>query len=253
LTRACAPATLLAAATLILAPGAAVRASAQSSQPRVVIGVNGGVQSPPPAVSDRFDFESSVETATVAVSYPAKSAVLVDAGVGIRLWQHVGTGLAVSHATSSGSAEIDARIPHPLLFDQPRTVPGSQAGIDRTETAVHVQLLYAIDVNPRLTVTLSGGPSFVRIEQALVTDVKYDESYPFDEATFRSAGTRRAKASAAGFNAGADVRWMFARSYGAGALVRYSRATVDLDTPANQPLSVRGGGVQAGIGLRIVF
>ena len=99
-----------------------------------------------------------------------------------------------------------------------------------------MQLLYGIDVNPRLTVTLSGGPSVVRIEQSLVTDVKYDESYPFDEATFRSAGTRRAKASAAGFNAGADVRWMFARSYGLGAVVRYSRATVDLGTVGNHEM-----------------
>jgi hypothetical protein len=241
----------LAAAALTL-PGVVTRADAQS-EPRVVIGVSGGVQGSGPTVSDHFEFERNVETATVDVKYPTKPQALIDAGIGVRLWKHLGAGVAVSNAMRSGSAEVNAQIPHPLAFGQPRAIEGKQSGIDTTETDVHVQLLYAVQTSPRITLTLSAGPSIVHLEQELVNAVTYDETYPFDVATFRSAQSRRSKASAAGFNAGADIRWMFSRSIGLGGLVRYSRATVDLTTSDNRTLAVRAGGVQGGVGIRIIF
>jgi hypothetical protein len=240
---------LCAAAVLFFS--AAGSAAAQS--PRVVFGLSGGVQSAAKAVPDRFEFESNVETATVDVKYPAASAVMIDGSVGVRLWKQIGAGVAVSNATRDGSAEIDARIPHPLLFAQPRTVTGSQSGITRQETAVHVQLLYMIEAGRKITLTLGGGPSVVHLGQELVTAVNYDESYPFDAATFKSADTHRATGSATGFNAGADLRWMFTRSVGLGALVRFSRATIDLTTEDKRTLSIQAGGVQGGLGVRITF
>ena len=80
----------------------------------------------------------------------------------------------------------------------------------------------------------------------------YDETYPFDTATFRSATTRRSKASVTGFNAGADLQWMFGRHIGLGGMVRFTRGSVDLTTENDRRISVRAGGVQAG-GLRIGF
>ena len=100
---------------------------------------------------------------------------------------------------------------------------------------------------------LSGGPSWLNVEQELVTDVLYDETYPFDTATFRSAPTRRSKASVTGFNAGADLQWMFGRHIGVGGMVRFIRGSVDLTTENDRRISVRAGGVQAGGGLRIGF
>ncbi len=241
----------LAAAALILL-GAVTRADAQS-EPRFVVGVSGGVQGGAPTVSDHFEFERNVETATVDVRYPTKVQALIDAGIGVRLWKRLGVGVAVANATRSGSAQVDAQIPHPLAFSQLRAIEGRQSGIDTTETDVHVQVLYAVQASPRITLTLSAGPSIVRLEQELVDGVTYDETYPFDVATFRSAQSRRAKASAAGFNAGADLRWMFSRSIGLGGLVRFSRATVDLTTSDNRTLAVRAGGVQGGVGIRVVF
>jgi hypothetical protein len=241
----------VAAAALIL-PGVATRAEAQS-EPRLVIGVSGGVQGAGSAVSDHFEFDRNVETATVDVKYPTKPQTLIDAGIGVRLWKHLGAGVAVSNAMRSGSAEVDARIPHPLQFAQLRTVKGTQSGINTTEIDVHMQLLCAVQASPTVTLTLSAGPSIVHLDQELVNGVTYDETYPFDAATFRSAQSRHAKASAAGFNAGADIRWMFSRSIGFGGLVRFSRANVDLTTSDNRTLSIRAGGVQAGAGIRIVF
>ena len=41
--------------------------------------------------------------------------------------------------------------------------------------------------------------------------------------------------------------------FGVGGLVRFSRATVDLDAPGNRTISVDAGGVYAGGGIRLLF
>jgi hypothetical protein len=237
--------------TLLLSSSFAGPATAQSND-RIVVGVNGGVQTGATRLTDHFEFETNVETATVDVKYPAEAAVLIDGNVTVRLWKQLGVGLAVSQTTRDGSADVDARIPHPLLFQQPRTVSGSQSGVSDAQTGIHFQLSYAIPATRRLTITLSGGPSYVHVSQDVVTDVKYTESYPYDVATFTSAPTERATAGAVGFNAGGDVRWMFTRAFGIGGLVRFTRATVDLES-GDRTISVQAGGVQAGGGIRLVF
>ena len=79
------------------------------------------------------------------------------------------------------------------------------------------------------------------------------ETYPFDTAAFGSAWKAKATGSAAAFNVGADVIWMLGKTVGVGGLVRYSRATVDLDSPDNRTVTVDAGGLYAGGGLRLLF
>lgn len=238
---------------LSVAGALASQADAQVSAPRVVIDVSGGVQGSGPAVADRLEFESNVETATIDVRYPSASSTVLTGGLGVRVWKHLGLGVSVSNATRSGSADIDGRIPHPFFFGQPRTLTGSSSGIERTETAAHLHGLVALPVGRRVVLTLSGGPTLMRLEQSLVSEVRYEDTYPFDAVTFTSARTERPKASAAGFNAGADVRWMLTRTLGVGALVRYARADVDLGVTGGEMLRIRAGGVQASGGLRVIF
>ncbi len=242
-----------AALVLSLAGVLASPAQAQGSAPRVVIDVSGGVQGSGPAVSDRLEFESNVETASIDVRYPSGSSTMLTGGLGVRVWKQLGLGVSVSNATRSGSADIDGRIPHPFFFGQPRTLTGSSSGIERTETAAHLQVLVAVPVSRRFVLTLSGGPTLMRLEQSLVAEVRYDDTYPFDAVKFTSTRTERKKASAAGVNAGADLRWMLTRALGVGALVRYASANVDLGVTGGQTLRIRAGGVQAGAGLRVVF
>jgi hypothetical protein len=112
---------------------------------------------------------------------------------------------------------------------------------------------YLVPTSTRLHVVLSAGPSWLNVEHETVTDVTVSQSYPYDTAAFGGAVTTILKASAPGFHAGFDVAWMFARSAGVGGLVRYTRADVDLDIPGGRTLAIKAGGVQAGVGLRLVF
>jgi hypothetical protein len=228
-------------------------ASAQARAERFVMSLNAGLQtSASGRLSDHFEFESNAETAAGDVRYPLQPGVLFDAGVGLRVWKNLGAGVAVSRATGEGSAQVDAQIPHPFQFQQPRAVSGEQSGITHAETGVHLQLQYSIATGSRFTLVLSGGPSWLNVEQEVVIAVLYDEDYPYDEAAFRSATTRRSKASVTGLNAGVDLRWMPGR-VGLGGLVRFTRGSVDLVTENDRRIPVKAGGVQGAIGIRVEF
>jgi len=232
---------------------AATPALAQADPPRAFLNINGGVQRAGVSLSNHFEFESNVETATVDVRYPAKAARVFDAAAGVTFWKRLGLGVAVSRTTGSGAARVRASIPHPLQYNSARAVEGDQSALARAESAAHLHLLYSLPASGRWNIVLAAGPTFVNLEQELVTDVQYDETYPFDEASFRAATTRRSKASGIGAGAGIDVRWMLGRRVGLGGLVRFTRAWVDLDAGDNRRLRVDAGGLQAGAGLRIAF
>ena len=100
---------------------------------------------------------------------------------------------------------------------------------------------------------LSAGPSFFHVEQDVVNDIAYDHVFPFNEATFRNAIVARVKENAVGYNVGADFSWNFARRFGAGLLVRYSQASVDLRASERNSVSSDAGGLHTGVGLRVRF
>lgn len=241
--------TLLVTALLSLA---AAPALAQPRDPRVTLGFNAGYQAATNTFSDRFTFEVYKEQGTTEAQYPVRGDVMFDGGGSVRLWKRLGAGVTVSRYTRNASAHTESRVPHPLYLEQPREVTG-ESGAKRTETAAHVQVLYLVAAPGRLRVTASAGPSYINVEQDLIAMVRYQDTYPFDVATFTGADTRTARRGAAGFNAGVEGVWMFNRRFGAGALVRFTRATVKLDAPGSRTIEVDAGGTQAGVGLRVRF
>jgi hypothetical protein len=244
-----------AAALLVVLNGSAsAQSRAGSAKPTwFTLSVSGGVQGGASSLSEHFSFDKDLETETVAVDYPTKAGALVDVGAAVRVWKNVGLGVAVSRVTGNGAADIDASVPHPFQFNQPRTIAGTESGIMHAETGVHLQVQYLVPTSTRLQVVLSAGPSWLNVEQEAVTDVIVSQSYPYDTAAFGGAMTKILKASAQGFHAGFDVKWMFSRSLGVGGLVRYTRADVDLDVAPGRTLAIKAGGVQAGGGLRVLF
>ena len=239
---------------LVAAAAAGGAASDAFAQPpaRVFISVNAASQPTKNPFTDRFDFEVNRETGTTEVDYPVSGGLLADGSVAVRLWKGLGAGVAVSRFTRDITATMTSRVPHPFFFERLREVAG-EATVTRTEQAVHLQAVYRVALRAPFEVTLFAGPSFIRVEQDVVSAVEYDESFPFDAATFRRAQTASISGSATGINAGADVTWMFSRYVGVGGLVRIARARVDLDFPAGRKTSLDAGGVSAGGGLRIAF
>lgn len=242
-----------AAAAILVAASPAVAQTRGTRNDRGFIAVNGGIQNAAGTMQESFEYEVYAENASVDVSYPGKTAALFDGGIGFRVWRQLGIAVAASRSTASGTASVDARIPHPFFLNQHRSVEGETGDISRTETAAHVQLYYEVPMRGRWRVRLAAGPSFFNAEQEIVETIDVAESYPFDTAEYRSALTRRAKGSGPGFNAGIDVSWMLSRRLGIGALARYARASLDLNASDVRTVSSDAGGFQAGGGLRIGF
>jgi hypothetical protein len=234
--------------TLGLAP-----AAAQTASPRGFLTLSAAALGAGPEMTEQLPFQANAETGSLDARYRPRTALLFDAGVGFRFWRRMGMAMALSQASGSHRAEVTARVPHPLYDDRDRLVQGEATGLTRSETAAHLKLFYEIIPAGRWRLRLFGGPSYINVEQALVQDVTVNETYPYDTATFERAVTGRRTGAGLGFNAGADASWMFGRRVGAGLLVRYARARVDLNVPDAGTVSSRGGGMQAGAGIRFLF
>jgi hypothetical protein len=251
----CCPAALaLLVATSAFAQGTpAPRKAPGPPKDRGFISLGAGVQAMAGTLSDTFDYPLNAETASVEARYKQKTAPLFDGGVGVHLWKKkVGIMVSGSRSSASGTADIDAQIPHPFFDNQNRHVTGEAQGLTRTETAAHVDLYY-LKTSGRWRLLLAAGPSYFNVEQETVTEVTVDEVYPYDTATFRGVTTRRGTGSAVGFNAAGDLGWMFSRSLGAGVLLRYQAGTVSVNADGGRDVSSDVGGLQASAGVRIRF
>ena len=223
------------------------------AQPRVGVTVNAGTQATSTEFTTRATLTLHREDGDLRADYGVDAGAFIDLGASVRFWRQVGLGVGVSRFQTTGGAGVAAGLPHPFHFEQFRTVDGSAAAT-RQETAVHVQLRVGATVGMRLDVTLFGGPTFFDVAQTLVSDVLFEEIYPYDTATFSSAPTVQRSATAVGFNAGLDLATYLTPTVGVGVLVRFSRAMVDLARPdGGGALAVEAGGLHVGGGLRLRF
>jgi hypothetical protein len=231
------------------------RTAAAQSRPaaRAVISVNGAFQPTEHPFTDRLNFDVNRETGSTTVRYPGESGVAIDAGVSADIWRNLGVGVAVSRFASDETAGTESQLPHPFFFGMPRQLAADVSGLRRTELAVHTAFVYRLPTARQLRVALFAGPSFMNVEQDTIVSIEYDESFPFDTVTFRSARQRKSTGSAVTFNAGADIGWMFTRHLGIGGLARFAEATVDLDLGEGRTQSVTAGGFSAGAGIRLAF
>lgn len=214
--------------------------------------VNVGTQLDTARLSESITLEKYVETTPVTAELPKKSLTFFDGGIAVRLAGSLGVGVAISYLTDTDSAEVAADIPHPFFFKRPRRISGQVANVLHKELATHINAVYVV-ASRRIDLTLSGGASLFSVEQDFVTDVAFTETYPYDTARFASATLTRATASKTGYNAGADVTWKIADTWGIGGLLRYSRADVPFTAGGLDVGTVEAGGLQAGAGLRLIF
>lgn len=238
---------------LAVAVAAAFARIASAQDERVLISVNGAFQPTKNDFRQKLTFTINVEEGTSTTEYKVPAAPLADAGVLVRVAPHVAVGVAGSGGRMKGSGAVTARIPHPFFFDKHREISGSEGGLDRTETAVHLQGAYLWPVGDHFLVVVSGGPSLFVVDQELTTTIRFSEQFPFDTATFTGVDVKKVREQRVGFNAGVDATYRLARHIGVGAIVRFSRATVELDKGQESRISVDAGGLQAGGGLRILF
>jgi hypothetical protein len=237
---------------IAIASASDARAQTRAWPERVWIGVSGGVQPSSNDFDDAFETPLHAETERATIAYPVKTGAAIAASGGYRVWKGLTVGLGVTRYSRRSPATIGARLPHPFFDSQFREIEGTTS-TRRSETAAHLLVGWMLPVTDRLRLIVTAGPSLVNVEQTLVTGVQFSEVYPYDTAEFTGATTKRASRSATGFNAGADVVWMFSRRFGAGGLVQFTRARARVSPGEGRTISVDAGGAQAAAGLRVIF
>jgi hypothetical protein len=221
--------------------------------PTLQIHLDGGIPVTSTFINQDFSPEINGESASITNEIELRGGGFVDGGVAFRVGRVLWAGGTVSLIRRTAGSELRALIPHPLYFDQPRTIEATLDTLDSTETNIHGAIGYQQRLSPTADITFFGGPSVFRIAQAVVTDVRYDSTYPFDTATFASATTDTASATLFGFNAGARVSYRVARGWAIAGLIRYERGTGTIAAGDGNDAQATAGGLKAGVGVRVSF
>ena len=215
--------------------------------------VNLGLQATSTAFDTTIHTLTFVEPATVQTRYSVKAARAFDLGGGVRIARNLAIGASFSRFQKTGNGTIDAQVPHPFFFSRPRTVSGTAADLARRETGLHGKLTWTASGGDGWEVSLTGGPSFFKVEQDLVEDITINQTYPYDTATFSSAVATRHSTSGLGFNGGADITRLLTPHMGVGVAVVISRARLKIDTAKDTTMTIDAGGIRFGGGLRFRF
>jgi hypothetical protein len=175
-------------------------------------------------------------------------------GGGVRVKGNFGVGFAFSRVSNSGTWTGTARVPHPVIYDSPRTVTMSFADQNRVEKAYHFQIVWVLPLGEKLDVMASAGPTYFRVEQDVVGDPGVGEvGSPYSTVQMTDIAAVTSKIQKWGFNVGADVTYKIDKNFGVGGFVRYSGTTVNVDSGIRAAFDTKVGGIQVGGGLRIRF
>ncbi len=246
-------------AAQVLAQSHAAEAEEAAKPARWTIGVGLGLLSTADAPSGSLTFDHDLfgsEPGEFDANWDGGDASLYELSIGLRLRNRWGLGLTFSEASLDDAANITGRLPHPFLFEQPRTVEGKGRNLSRDETALHLSLRWLLRDKDGVQVALFAGPSRIDLDHDLVSAVNFSQSYPFDEAAYTGVRKRRESGRAIGYHAGIDVARYWNDRAGVGGLVRWSTASIDLDTPNggdNGSVTVDAGGLQVVVDLRFRF
>lgn len=257
------PRAAAAALALVLALGtlaeAQVRIQPRPRRPRrEFLRLSGsiGQQTTSKVFTSEQTFEQYFETGSFKFSHTVPKRPLFDGSAAIRVYGRFHAGIALSVIDSLRSGTITAEVPHPLLFNQKRSVTGEVQDIARREIATHIQLSWVAPRRNDLEFTFFGGPSIFNTQQTYVTGLTVGldkEVYPFDTFQFAGASTALYRQNIVGFHAGVDMTWRFARHFGGGLLFRYAGGTKNFTPTGGKPFKIEAGGLHAGGGLRIIL
>jgi opacity protein-like surface antigen len=221
---------------------------------KVFVSVNVGIQVGDNSLVRDASFELYDETATVEVNQTINNGAFLEFAGAYKLRGNLGVGLSYNFVTNSGDGTISGSLPHPQFFDQPRTFTASADDLSHAENAFHFQAVWFVPFTDKVDFTISGGPSLFNVKQDLIRSVAFTEVPPnFTSVTIDSVEVVELRDSGWGFNIGADMTYALTPTIGVGALMRYSRGTVEFNLSDTQTADVTAGGFQIGGGVRFKF
>jgi len=246
--------TVLASAFALLAVPHA-QAQMLQWQDRVFVNINGLSQSRADiTVTTKSTQTIYDETATFdgAQTIKTKDASF-DIGGGVRVWKNFGVGVSYTTISTTGNGAASASVPHPLIYDRPRTATAAVTGLKHEEGQVHLSFLWMLPLTDKLDVAVFGGPTFFQLTQGVIGAPTFTEVGPPYTSITMSVAQAEVSANKTGANVGADVTFKFMKNLGVGGFIRWAGAKVSVTPPGGTAFSVNVGGFQFGGGARVRF
>jgi hypothetical protein len=230
--------TLVACAVVL---AASVPARAQTWQDKAYLNANLGFHFYAPTVTEALTPVIYSERASVVTTNAMGFGMIpIDVGGGVHIWRNLGVGGAYTQFSSTSTATVDAQVPHPILFNQPRFA-SAPAELTHEEWAIQMLGIYLLPLTERLDLVLSGGPVRMNVKDDHVSAIQIAEESPmFTAVTIAKAvvATTDTQKWSVGF--GGDLTYFVTPMIGVGVAVR-----VVPDSDAGQ--------LQLGVGARLRF
>ena len=200
------------------------------------------------------------ETRTYRMSYQSPTGASFDFGGGFMFTPEVGIGISIVGTAHQNPVDLFISVPHPTAFNANATDTETTDGqFQRLEGSVNLQLVGAAEISERVRIRVLGGPTYFRIQQDLVSDIRYAQVFgvfnrvnEVDIQEYEVA--EKVEGTGWGFHVAGDVSIFFNRVVGIGGFARYSRGAVEIDDPiTGDPIELDAGGFQVGGGLRLKF
>jgi hypothetical protein len=246
----------LAAICVMVLTGVEARAQALQWEDRGYAAVNFGVQPQARDFTELSTPDVYGENASITVPHEVSAGSLFDLSAGYRVWRNMAVVIGFSRFSDSETPTVAAEIPNPAFSNSPRPVSNSAGELSHSESAVHLHAFWMFPMTENFEWGVFAGPSFYRIEQEFV-DVGEDDltegPFPFGTVTIDTVNQVRQSDRTTAFTVGVDGTYLITPRYGVGGFFRFSGASVDLPLSGGSTISVDGGGVQFGGGLRVRF
>jgi hypothetical protein len=238
---------------ITMAAATEARAQIVDWEDRAFVNVSVGAQTQSHQFDSSLTFPLYDETGIVNTSYDNSGGFLFDIGGGVRIRRNIGAGVSFTRFSNTTDVPVEASIPHPVFFDQPRNVTTAAAGLEHSEVAINIFALWMIPLSEKTDLAVFGGPSIFMVNQDLVSGVTIPlpEAPPFTPVV--TPQVSQGDGTALGFNVGVDWTYMFTPQIGAGGFARFSGGPTADVSAGDQAVDVRVGGFQIGAGIRIRF
>ena len=240
--------TILIMAGVFAAVGSEARAQTQPPPAsRGFVNVNFGGQPGTRDIGRTASFPVYGEEATVVTDQENGAGAMFDITGGYRFrgnWSNWAGAIGFSNFQNHTDSSVVVTVPHPLIFNSPRTVSTSVPDLSHSERGIHLSAVWFYPITNQIDLAFSAGPSFILVKQELVASVTIPPGT--QEAT---PNVESESKTAFGVNLGVDGTYLITRNFGAGVFVRYAGGKADL--PSSPDMHV--GGFQAGVGARLRF
>ena len=210
-------------------------------------GVQGGAGSLDTASTfDIYGSDQFREQSTLATSQDVDGGAFFDISGGYKVWRNLVVGIGFTRVASDSDVSVNAVVPDPLFSDRSRSVSTTSPGAEHSEVAINLSGTWMMPVTDKVDVGFSFGPTIFNVSQDVPVSISVSEPGP----TITSVNMTKVEKTTVGVHFGVDTTYLIRPKLGAGAFLRYTVGSVDVDG-ANDSLTV--GGFQLGFGVRYRF